>query len=309
MGDSIDTAGRLAQALVKTGLTPQGMTPGQAFYILLAGKEIGVRGPVEALRHIQVVKGKPTMSAELMRAFMLEAGCKIEWERQDDTGAILKVTRPDGSTGTFSFLEADARRAGLLGTSGSGWSKYPAAMYAARATSVAARLFCPDMVRGATYTPEELGAVTTVTDDGMVEALPPRIAPPPASSSPAPHVDAAATPEVPEAEGSTAGAGDEDALPFDEPEGGPLPAPVSGPDPSTEAVPDRLTTQEVDAMILFLAGKLGISTAGGPVATLVAVEEKLRDKRAPYSSEQIDTLTHDQGKALMTWAKKNGGAK
>ena len=129
--------------------------------------------------------------------------------------------------------------------------------------------------------------------------------------SPAPHVEAAATPEVPEAEGSTAGAGEavEDALPFDVPEGGPLPAPVSGPDPSTEAVPDRITTQEVDAMILFLAGKLGISTAGGPVATLVAVEEKLREKRAPYSSEQIDTLTHDQAKALMTWAKKNGGAK
>lgn len=167
LGNDMESAGRLAKALVGTGLAPAGMTSGQAFYVMLAGAELGLRGPIEALRHVVVIKGKPSISAELMRSLMLQAGCKLDWLRTDATGATLKITRPDGSSGTFTFDEKDAQRANLANNNT--WKQYPVAMYQARVTSLAARAFCPDMLRGASYTPEELGVKATVTGEGEIE--------------------------------------------------------------------------------------------------------------------------------------------
>lgn len=167
LGPDMESAGRLAKALVGTGLAPSGMTAGQAFYVMLAGAELGLRGPIEALRHVVVIKGKPSISAELMRSMMLQAGCKLDWLRTDATGATLKITRPDGSSGTFTFDDKDAQRAGLINNNT--WKQYPNAMYQARVTSLAARAFCPDMLRGASYTPEELGVKATVSGEGEIE--------------------------------------------------------------------------------------------------------------------------------------------
>lgn len=286
MGDDLDAAGKLAKALCATGLAPNGMTPGQAFYVLLAGREMGLRGPVEALRHIQIVKGKPTVSAEMMRAFMLDGGCGLKWERQDDSGATLRVTRPDGSQGTFSFLEADARRAGLLGVSGSGWSKYPAAMYAARATSIAARLFCPDMVRGATYTPEELGAAVTVTEDGAVEAT----ATEGNGTNPAPHDETELAAEVPGESPSTAEAGE-----------------VSGPDEVFPGVPrrdsERLSDEEVDRLVTLVCEQLGVDQGNGPISAMIAVEAELKKRRAPFSLSAMDKLTRGEARTVAEWVR------
>lgn len=164
MGRDMESAGRLAKALVATGLAPQGMTAASAFYVLLAGAELRLRGPIEALRHVQVIKGKVAVSAELMRAMMLEQGCEIEWPKLDSTCATIRITRPNGKPQEFSFTKDDAVRAHLWGKGG--WETYPTAMLMARATSLGARAACPDMLRGASFTPEELGAPVTFTDDG-----------------------------------------------------------------------------------------------------------------------------------------------
>lgn len=228
MGRDMDAAGKLAKALVATGLAPQGMTPAAAFYVLLAGAELGLRGPVEALRHVIVVKGKVAISAELMRAKMLEAGCKIEWLKSDDKGATIKITRPDKTVGTFSFTEDDARRAGLLGNNT--WKNYPTSMYQARVTSLAARAFCPDMLRGASYTPDELGARPVVSPEGEVEY---RIS----------DADIAGDDDDPEPNGN----GHRAELP---------PATDYG-DPGPSAEPERISSAQVKALAILATRKLG----------------------------------------------------
>ncbi|GEM_PF-3958749 len=131
-GDSLESLLRLAQHLVPTGFLPDHIkTPGQAVAIILAGREMGI-GPMTALRGISLVKGKVTVSADLLLARFKAAGGRAQWRRDEATGATLVLTLPNGDRYTSSFTEQDARRAGLWGKAGP-WQAYPRAMLRARA--------------------------------------------------------------------------------------------------------------------------------------------------------------------------------
>ena len=188
--EAMTTAARFCSALVKSGLAPAAIkTVEQAFYVVLAGREVGF-GPIASLRHLSIIQGKPAMSGEGLLALMLRGGCRIRWERSDDTGATLWCRRPEGTEHRESFTQEDAKRAGLLGKGG--YTTYPAAMYKARAASAMARSFCPDLVNGISYTPEELGAdINPETGEVLHDA--PKILPPAAPAATPPPT--AQTPE------------------------------------------------------------------------------------------------------------------
>lgn len=134
---------------------------------ILTGIELGI-GPMEALRSIHMIEGKPTMSAEMMLARAMRAGIRCRWLRLDATCAELEVTR-DGVPQRMSFTMEEARAAGLAGKGN--WSKFPAAMLRARCASAAMRAFCPDVLGSGIYTPEELAPDAAVREDGTpVEA-------------------------------------------------------------------------------------------------------------------------------------------
>jgi 5'-3' exonuclease len=130
-------------------------TPQAVLMSLLAGRELGLSA-MASLRAINIISGKPTMAADLMRALVLKSGavnyfrcvertnesCTFEAQRGDDPPISLTVT-----------IE-DARLAGVIKPD-SGWVKYPADMLSARASSKLARLIAPDVLHGI-YTPEEL---------------------------------------------------------------------------------------------------------------------------------------------------------
>lgn len=138
---------------------------------ILTGIELGI-GPMEALRSIHMIEGKPTMSAELMLARALRAGIRCRWLRHDAAAAELEVTR-DGVVQRMSFTMDEAKAAGLAGKGN--WSKFPAAMLRARCASAALRAFAPDVLGSGIYTPEELAPDTAVREDGTpIDATPAR---------------------------------------------------------------------------------------------------------------------------------------
>ena len=159
----------LGQTLVKSGLLPDGVkTPEAAVTIILKGRELGIP-PITALSHIHVIKGKPSLSAELMLSLALQAGLEVWVAETDAEHATVKGVR-NGREQSLTFTMAEARAAKV--TSNDIWQKYPAAMLRARAISAFMRMFAPDVLNGASYTPEELGAEVVMTDDGGAMVAP-----------------------------------------------------------------------------------------------------------------------------------------
>lgn len=124
---------------------------------ILTGIELGI-GPMEALRVIHMVDGKPTLAADYMLARAIRAGVRIEWEQCDDRAAVLRLDR-FGTRHTHAFTIEEAQRAGLVGKDN--WKKYPAAMLRARCIAAALRAFSPDVLGAGVYLAEELES----TDD------------------------------------------------------------------------------------------------------------------------------------------------
>jgi hypothetical protein len=134
---------------------------------LLTGHELGM-GPMESLREIHVVNGRPTLSAAAMLARAVRAGVAVEWLESSDTRAVLRLSR-NGTSYEQSWSIEDARRANLLIKSGP-WQAYPSAMLRARCISAAVRAYCPDAIGGGgLYVPEEAESIGTVVEVSSVE--------------------------------------------------------------------------------------------------------------------------------------------
>lgn len=157
---SVPEVFRLAESLA----TSKGFVPSQ--YIgqpnaiaacILTGAELGM-GPMESLREIHVVQGRPTLSAGAMLARAIRSGVRVEWVCSTSTEAVLRLSR-DGSNYEQSWTLEMAKRAGLLGKTGP-WQTYPDAMLRSRCISAAVRAFCPDAIGGGgLYAPEEAESI------------------------------------------------------------------------------------------------------------------------------------------------------
>lgn len=159
--DLLVPATKLADVLAQTDFVPRGLRgrPEAVAAAILLGDEIGI-GPMFALSHISVVEGKPTPSAELMRALVLRAGHELWTETADERRAVVQGRRRDSERiEQVAWSIDDARRAGLL-RRGSGWEKYPRAMLVARATAELCRRVFPDAIGGLSYLAEELQDTT-----------------------------------------------------------------------------------------------------------------------------------------------------
>lgn len=157
-----------AAMLVQSGFLPNSIRkPEQAIAIMLKGRELGVPA-MQAFGQINVIQGKPTISAELMLALIYRdcPGAKVEYTKYEIDGCHIKATRPGHKPATFKFERGDAEAAGLLGKDN--WRKYPRAMYRSRCISEMARSVFPDCLMGCSYTPEEINPDVRVDEDGVV---------------------------------------------------------------------------------------------------------------------------------------------
>ena len=161
---------RQAEVLFKSGLLPAEIkSPAAALAIILAGRELNIP-PMQALRSIYVVKGKPALSAQLMGALIWRAG--HSYHVDELTQELCRITfQRRGQKGyTHTFTIGDAKAAGL--TDGASWQHYKKAMLFSRCMSAGARIQMSDVIAGM-YTVEELADpdAVAVDDEGTVTVV------------------------------------------------------------------------------------------------------------------------------------------
>jgi hypothetical protein len=147
----------LGQVLARSGLFADSRDAAQAVVKVLAGQELGI-GPIAAMTGINVIKGRVTLSANLMGAVIKRSGrYDYRVRKLTDTECQIDFIDKGEVIGTSTFTIEDARRAGLAG--GDNWKRFPRNMLFARALSNGAKWYAPDVFGGSPpYTPDELDA-------------------------------------------------------------------------------------------------------------------------------------------------------
>lgn len=152
-----------AALLLKSGFLPKAIrTPEQALAVMQTGQELGL-GPMQALRSIHVIEGKPALSAELMAALVFRhvPGATLRVAVSTNHECEVRAARPGTPETVFKFTIHDAQVAGVA--SKDVWRKYPRAMLRSRCVSEAVRAIFPDASMGL-YTPEELGGEVAIQE-------------------------------------------------------------------------------------------------------------------------------------------------
>lgn len=153
---SIEESERLAGTLAKSTLLPPDLRnkPSDVLFQIMTGGALGL-DPTASIRSIHIIKGKPTMSADLMVALVKRSPLCKRFKLLESTPERAEYeTERDGEGVTkMAFTMAEAKAAQLV-KDDSGWKKYPAAMLRARAASALCRAVYPDLLLGVYETSE-----------------------------------------------------------------------------------------------------------------------------------------------------------
>lgn len=157
---TIQSQKEYAEILSASNLLPRAYQkqPANVFTAMAMGEALGLK-PIEAINSINVIQGKPALSAELMGAMVRRAGHKLRITCTKNpptaTATLIRKDDPD-SPFTVTWDEKAAARAGLWMSTPS-WQKYPDQMMRARAVTEVCRMGAADALSGFVYTAEELG--------------------------------------------------------------------------------------------------------------------------------------------------------
>lgn len=188
---SMEEVKTLGEVFVRSGFFSDARDASQAIVKILAGRELGF-SPIASMTGVYIVKGKPTLSANMIAARIKASGRYDYRVRKHDATecaieffALLKDKSELLGTSTFTIKEAqennidkDWDKETKSWKQKATWRAFPRNMLFARAMSNGARWFCPDAFAGiAPYTPEELGAQVETDENGetvkvIADALP-----------------------------------------------------------------------------------------------------------------------------------------
>jgi hypothetical protein len=145
---------RIAEVLAQSGFFSDATSAAKAMAKIICGRELGI-GPMISMSNVYIIKGKITLSAGLQAA-LLKASDRYGYRilTATDTEAKIEFVEWGQPLGTASFTIEEARHAGLANKDN--WRCYPADMLFARALTRGIRRFCPDLLMGGAYTPEEI---------------------------------------------------------------------------------------------------------------------------------------------------------
>jgi hypothetical protein len=146
----------VADMLCRTAFVPKAFLgkPAECAAAILAGQEMGM-SPMASLRAIDVIEGKPGLTALGLRALVQSKGHEIWTHESTATRAIVKGRRRGSDKVETSTWTLDrAKTFGLLGKKN--WREQPTSMLLARATAECARLIAADALLGMPYSTEEL---------------------------------------------------------------------------------------------------------------------------------------------------------
>jgi 5'-3' exonuclease len=156
---TLNEAGQLAKWVYESRQFSAYGTPQAVLATVLAGRELGLQA-MASLRAIHIVEGKPTLSADLIRALVINSGHARYFRVTERTPerATFETQRGDDPPVSLSFTIDEGRAMWKKGDDAwkkSGWGTFPADMLVARASAKLARLVYPDICFGL-YTPDEL---------------------------------------------------------------------------------------------------------------------------------------------------------
>lgn len=143
-------AQQFAEALSRSRFIPDAFQnkPHDILACIIAGHELGI-GPMQALRAIHVVKGKPVLSADLMVALVKRSEVCSYFRLVESTNTLATYEtqrRGDPVPTSLTWTIENAKTAKLTGNPT--WGNHPAAMLRARCSSALARAVYPDLVMG-----------------------------------------------------------------------------------------------------------------------------------------------------------------
>jgi len=176
---NFDEATRAARAMATSGYFSDAGEVAQAMVKILAGHEMGF-GTFASMTGIHIIKGKPTIGANLMAA-AVKNHPRYDYRvtQMDDDAVSVAFYQGGDKLGVSTFTMGDAKDAGLVGRDN--WRKYTRNMLFARAI----RWYCPDVFAGnAVYTPDEVGAAVDAEGDVIDGAVVERETAPPEPPKP-----------------------------------------------------------------------------------------------------------------------------
>lgn len=144
----LPAVGDLAAKVAQTEFVPEAMRgkPAVVAAAILYGRELGLE-PMTSLRSVNIIKGRPALSSEAMRAMVLAAGHDIRFEEMTAARCVILGRRRGQDDWTkVTFTIDDAKRMGV--GAGQQYSKMPRQMLAARATAELCRLIFADAIGG-----------------------------------------------------------------------------------------------------------------------------------------------------------------
>lgn len=155
----------LGTVFTKSGYFQDVRDASQAVVKMLAGQELGF-GPMASMTGIYIVKGRVTLSANLLAAAVKRGG-KYNYRVVELSEAACKIDFYEGKEkiGESSFSMEDAKAAGLVNDQ---YKKFARNMLFARAMSNGAKWYCADVFGGPVYTPDELGATIDMETGEML---------------------------------------------------------------------------------------------------------------------------------------------
>ena len=147
--DVVREVAKLSDHVANTDFVPRelrGNAPAIAAAVLY-GRELGMP-PMTSLQGVAMVKGRPSLYAETMRALILQAGHELHIEEATESRCVIQGRRKGSERWTTAtWTMEDARRAGIAGA-GSNYGKYPRQMLLARASVELARMIFADVIHG-----------------------------------------------------------------------------------------------------------------------------------------------------------------
>jgi hypothetical protein len=272
--DVLPAVGDLAAKISQTEFVPDTMRgkPAVVAAAILYGRELGL-APMTSLRSVSLIKGRPALSSEAMRAMVLAAGHTIAFEEMTAARCVIIGRRRGSEDSTrVVFTMDDAKKMGVGGNAQ--YAKMPRQMLAARATAELCRLIFADVIGG-------LVADVEVDDDSepLATVTPMTTArrknPPKADPNPEPPA-ALAEPSQP----------DEPVLDDDIVE-----AEVVDDDPEPEPVLDDATQAALTVVTDIMDAEV-IETSDGPARARAALN-------AAKAGKPVGPITPQQLKALQ----------
>lgn len=165
-----------AQAVAQSSLIPDGYRnqPANVLWAMDLADALGIPFP-QVIQTMVVMRGRMTMSADIMAAVVRRAGHKLRIREQgmSVTAALIRHDDPDYEF-SATWDEAKARQAGLWGQRGP-WTQYPAQMLRSRAITEVCRQGASDALAGTVYSPEELEPAESKPDVADAEAAEPTL--------------------------------------------------------------------------------------------------------------------------------------